>query len=93
MRDLIINKIATLLLQSEYYGDYIRGFGEYAPTRHAEIVSSLSRANDSILLSLYTKLLLDVNVVPCSVDSDGQYADVFINYGYGGMVADGSIHT
>lgn len=93
MRDLIISKICDMLLQSEYYGDYVRGFGEYAQKRHAEILASLERANDRILLSLYSKILLDMNIVPCAVDSDGNYADVYVNYGYGGMVSDGTVHT
>lgn len=93
MRNLIIAKITDLLLNSEYYGDYIRDHGQYARIRHAEIVAGLARANDAILLSLYSKLLQDVSVIPCSVDEDGNYVDVYINHGYGLMVEDGSIHT
>ncbi len=93
MRKLMIQKITEMLLESTYYADYIHGYGDYARTRHAEIIASLDRANDAILLSFYARLLQGIDVIPCSVDKDGNYADVHINHGYGGMIADGSIHT
>mgnify|MGYP006270762599 CR=1 FL=1 len=93
MRKLIIAKINEMLLQSDYYADYLHDCGEYQRTRHSEIISSLERANDKILLSFYTKLSQGIDVVPCSIDKDGSYADVYINRGYGGMDSQGNIHT
>jgi hypothetical protein len=93
MRQLITAKIIEMLLNSNHYGKYISGYGSYTATRHKEIVSSLERANDSILLSIYTWMISGNELIPCSVDQDGKYADVKIGHLYGGMDDQGNIHT
>jgi hypothetical protein len=93
MRELIINRITDFLSESKEYAIYINGYGDYASKRHDEVVASLQRLTDQMLLSLYTRMIQGSDIIPCSVDADGRYADIRIKGIYGGMIDDGSIHT
>jgi hypothetical protein len=94
MRQLIITAIINHNLQNRDYGDYIQGSHD-AKERHDQICSGLHRMTDDMLLAVYQRTLLDNPVLIVNVDKDGKYADIYlprIKY-YGGMIADGSIHT
>lgn len=93
MRDLIIEELRDMYRESKSYADYITE--SHNPwDRHHEILHSLERACDRILLTLYRKAIQGEDLFPVSVDKDGRYADILF-YGriYGGMTEAGSTHT
>lgn len=94
MRQLIITATINTYLQSRDYGDYLEGSHDRSE-RHDQICAGLYRMTDEMLLAVYQRLILDIPVLVVNVDQDGQYADIYIPRSkyYGGMVADGSIHT
>ena len=92
LRELTINRIINLLLQSKHYGDYLKWSHDPVET-HTYIVQGLSRLSDTLLHALAVRIEHDNNLIPCSVDSDGQFINVKIGNCYGGMTSDGTIHT
>lgn len=94
MRQLIITAIINTYLQSRDYGDYLE-FVKDRADKHNQICAGLHRMTDEMLLAVYQRLLIDSPVLVVNVDKDGRYADLYLPRSkyYGGMVADGSIHT
>ena len=95
MRNLIITAIINYYLHdSSGYAEYLRG-SHNASDRHDQICRALSRLTDAMLLSVYQRCLVGNEVIICSADSDGQYADIYQPAGryYGGMTEDGTVHT
>ena len=94
MRPLIITAIINHNLQSRDYWHYLEGSHDRSE-RHDQICAGLHRMTDDMLLAVYQRTLLDNPVLIVNVDEDGKYADVYLPRSkyYGGMVADGSIHT
>lgn len=94
MRQLIVRSIINIYLQNRDYADYLAGSHDRSE-RHNEICVGLHRMTDEMLLAVYQRLLIDHPVLVVSVDQDGKYADLYMPRSkyYGGMVADGSIHT
>jgi hypothetical protein len=94
MRELIITAIINTYLQSRDYSEYLELLKD-RKGKHNEICASLLRMTDEMLLAVYQRLLIDHAVIVVNVDEDGRYADVYIprSQWYGGIKADGSIHT
>lgn len=94
MRQLIIRSIINMYLQDRDYANYLVGSHDRSE-RHDQICAGLHRMTDEMLLAVYQRLLIDHPVLVVNVDPDGKYADVYMPRSkyYGGMVADGSIHT
>jgi hypothetical protein len=93
MRNLIIAKITDMLMTSREYGRYLSDYNGYGLMRHNEILASLERANDSILLSLYDRMKAGSDIVPCAVDEDGCHCNVLVSGMYGAILEDGTLHT
>jgi hypothetical protein len=95
MRNLIITAIINYYLHdSRGYADYLDG-SHNASDRHDQICRALTRLSDDMLLSVYQRCLVGNEVIICSADEDGKYADIYQPAGkyYGGMTEDGVVHT
>ena len=96
MRNIIISEIVDTLLHSDWYGDYIHQWRDNMPVQiHNEIVKGLNRLSDTIVLSLYKRLLRGDKIVPCHADNAGDWLDLYLpaSNSYGGMDNDGVVHT
>jgi hypothetical protein len=95
LRKKMESKLIDILLhQSAPYESWLGSHkGDAVKDAHSGVVSSLSRINDDMLLSLYTRVLTRGDIVPCLADLDGQFMNVIVGNCYGRMIQDGSIHT
>lgn len=93
IRDILVKRIVDLLLESRHYAEYLQDFPGNMSQHHDTIVSGLSRATDMIILSVYDRLIRGERLVPYHVDMTGDFCHVKLGNCFGGIVADGSIHT
>ena len=97
IRDTLINRIASHLLTSQHYADFLHAVcdkrGDDVIAEHTKIVEGINRANDAIILSVYDAIMQGRDIIPYHVHPSGNYCDVRIGRHYGGIVDDGSIHA
>lgn len=92
LRKLVTDRIINHLLDSRFYGEYLREFSD-SWVAHNQVVVTLSRLNDTLLFAVLTKLLRGDELIPVHADQDGEFCNIKIGRCYGSMVGDGSIHT
>lgn len=92
MRELIIKKVISHLLESRYYGVWLRSKDD-ARYAHDETFQVLEALPDQMLLSLYTRLVTGSEIVPTLYDDRTNEMRLWVGALYGAMSADGSIHT
>jgi hypothetical protein len=95
MRQLIEERVISALHQ---HNPQIYHWLQWtSDSARAEVIShceaSVRRLSDLMLMKLYDQLRDGKDIVVCSTDDDGQFCNVKVNGIYGGMIADGSIHT
>lgn len=95
MREIIEARVISALHQHKPQIDYWLEWT--SDSVRSEVIgyceTHVRRLSDLMLITLYDQLRDGKDIVLCHVDDDGNFANVKINGAYGGMIADGSIHT
>lgn len=94
MRTLIENRVIKLLFNNCAVIDYASNISTNELDRlQTNIFTIVQSINDKMLFSLFIRLSNKDQILPLSIDDDGNYLALKINDFFGAMIEDGSIHT